>query len=685
MTNSIQTDIKSNNSFISTNAIRLVPNVLDQIKPQAEDILRKAFIDKNIKFSNSALLAAFTVARTYPEVLKKITNEIQNLITSKPGNFHYHAINTLYLIKKTDQMAFVKILISISKGGANYNNLAIIQIMRLMAEVLESDYVDSSSRSKLYQWISKQLNRSSNAVVHEAAKIMVNMKNITNSELTTVVACLSLYLLSMSSVNVYSTLKIIYNMIQHPARLILLTNTADIELMLNHHNKGVRCLAVCILIKSAKEDKISSLLNKTFDIFAEMPDRTKIEIIESCKSLAKTFPGKVWKILNFLWKCLRDRGEILFKDRTIDVIYKLMKENKNTFDFVLDQFSEYIEDPHGPELILKIMNIFIKELPSSTKPQKYVRYILNRLHLDESSIRSAAISCLGELALKVESLREEIKSILLSFKNDTDNEVRERVAYYIENDMLMDKSKGSVLSANQILEIERFMSNKLDLITGSMDIADIMNFTISEQQSVGDVYLGRSPDQGVKKQNNMVKSEIAKSQQVNTDINKIVGGRDDIDSEFQAMKEWFARHETFGNEEYGDLKKSSVKKNLIDEGAEYYTTVRKHMFENYTVMEFEVKNNDDEHDLTNIDLELNFKSEDLQLAELLTNNYIAKGKSGCLFASIARNPEAEFPIILATFTATLKFTAVLKDADGEIANEYEDEYPFEQVFLFLYK
>jgi hypothetical protein len=44
----------------------------------------------------------------------------------------------------------------------------------------------------------------------------------------------------------------------------------------------------------------------------------------------------------------------MFKDKCIDVIYTIMRENRGTCDFVMDQFSEYIEDPHGPELVLKI-------------------------------------------------------------------------------------------------------------------------------------------------------------------------------------------------------------------------------------------------------------------------------------------------------------------------------------------
>ena len=51
MTNSIQVDIKNKNNFVAINGIRLIPNVLDQIKLQAEDILKKVYLANNKKIS----------------------------------------------------------------------------------------------------------------------------------------------------------------------------------------------------------------------------------------------------------------------------------------------------------------------------------------------------------------------------------------------------------------------------------------------------------------------------------------------------------------------------------------------------------------------------------------------------------------------------------------------------------
>ena len=157
-----------------------------------------------------------------------------------------------------------------------------------MGSIYESDLIDNNVRSQLFYWITRRHSDSNYTVTVECAKVLVNMKNIKNTVQTEVVTNLGYLIHSTSSVNTYSALRIFHKLIQNPSRAFQLANTtSDIEQMTTHQNKEIRCQAVCIQIKSAKEEKIGSLLNKTFEIFLEIPDRTKIEIIESCISLGK--------------------------------------------------------------------------------------------------------------------------------------------------------------------------------------------------------------------------------------------------------------------------------------------------------------------------------------------------------------------------------------------------------------
>lgn len=95
---------------------------------------------------------------------------------------------------------------------------------------------------------------------------MVAMKNISNHDLISVVSSLSLYLMSMNPVNVFSALKIIEKIVENPAKAVLLTNSNEIEALLSNNNKGVKALSLRILLKVSREDKILELLERTHEV-----------------------------------------------------------------------------------------------------------------------------------------------------------------------------------------------------------------------------------------------------------------------------------------------------------------------------------------------------------------------------------------------------------------------------------
>lgn len=62
---------------------------------------------------------------------------------------------------------------------------------------------------------------------------------------------------------------------------------------------------------------------------------------------------------------------------------------------------------------------------------------------------------------------------------------------------------------------------------------------------------------------------------------------------------------------------------------------------------------------------------------MMENEEIKVDESGTVFVTLAKNPKSK--IVPATLTGLLKFTAVAKDDEGKVENEYEDEYNLEEV------
>lgn len=67
----------------------------------------------------------------------------------------------------------------------------------------------------------------------------------------------------------------------------------------------------------------------------------------------------------------------------------------------------------------------------STNPSRYIRYIYNRVILENSTIRAAAVAALAQFAVAIEELRPRIKILLNRCLQDQDDEVRDRAALYL--------------------------------------------------------------------------------------------------------------------------------------------------------------------------------------------------------------------------------------------------------------
>ena len=68
--------------------------------------------------------------------------------------------------------------------------------------------------------------------------------------------------------------------------------------------------------------------------------------------------------------------------------------------------AEYIEDCPHIALHIKILNTFVKEAPLLQNPESLIRFISNRMFLEDTEVRAAAISTLGTIAMNFKKLKE---------------------------------------------------------------------------------------------------------------------------------------------------------------------------------------------------------------------------------------------------------------------------------------
>ena len=97
----------------------------------------------------------------------------------------------------------------------------------------------------------------------------------------------------------------------------------------------------------------------------------------------------------------------------------------------LENLCEFIEDCEFAKLAVRVLHVLGSEGPKTAQPTKFIRYIYNRVILENSVVRAAAVSALAQFAEHLDEARERIKILLERCTDDNDDEVRDRAVMYL--------------------------------------------------------------------------------------------------------------------------------------------------------------------------------------------------------------------------------------------------------------
>jgi coatomer protein complex subunit gamma len=97
----------------------------------------------------------------------------------------------------------------------------------------------------------------------------------------------------------------------------------------------------------------------------------------------------------------------------------------------LMQLCEFIEDCEYSNLAVRILHLLGSEGPKTPKPAKYIRYIYNRVVLENAIVRAAAVTALAKFGAEDgvdPSIKASVKVLLTRCLDDPEDEVRDRAA-----------------------------------------------------------------------------------------------------------------------------------------------------------------------------------------------------------------------------------------------------------------
>jgi len=350
---------------------------------------------------------------------------------------------------------------------------------------------------------------------------------------------------------------------------------------------------------------------------------------------------------------------------------------------------EFIEDCEFTKLSVRILHLLGIEGPKTRNPTKFIRYIYNRVVLENAVVRAAAVSSLAKFGVCVEdaAVMKSVNVLLRRCLEDIDDEVRDRAAMYIK--VLEEKALADVfvregtsippsLISTLIFAEATFSLAALEneLVSYVQDDSrhsaafDIKSVTrVSRQQAAADVAQSRpSP-----------LSSMQASSSKTPEPSPVPASAAETQSSYSSQLAGISEFES-----YGPVLKSSAKPvELTESETEYVVTTVKHVFKEHVVFQFNVSNTIPDTVLENVQVIMSPGPETglteefiLPIAALAPAN-----GSGQVYVSFTRDDPASYAA--GSFACTLQF--VSKEVDptsGEPEEEgYQDEYQVEDCDL----
>ncbi|KAL2654511.1 hypothetical protein AAZV13_04G012600 [Glycine max] len=473
VTSSLMKDMNSKIDMYRANAIRVLCRITDgTLLSQIERYLKQAIVDKNPVVASAALVSGIHLLQTNPEIVKRWSNEVQEAVQSRAALVQFHALGLLHQIRQNDRLAVSKLVTSLTRGTVR-SPLAQCLLIRYTSQVIHESGHTQSGERPFYDYLESCLRHKSDMVIFEAARAITELNGVTSRELTPAITVLQLFLSSTKPVLRFAAVRTLNKVaMTHP---MAVTNcNIDMESLISDQNRSIATLAITTLLKTGNESSVDRLMKQITNFMSDIADEFKIVVVEAIRSLCLKFPLKYRSLMNFLSNILREEGGFDYKKAIVDSIVILIRDIPNAKEAGLLHLCEFIEDCEFTYLSTQILHFLGIEGPKTSDPSKYIRYIYNRVHLENAIVRASAVSTLAKFGAAVDALKPRIFVLLRRCLFDSDDEVRDRATLYL-NTLGGD---GSVVETDK--DVKDFLFGPFDVPLVNLETS-LKNYEPSEE------------------------------------------------------------------------------------------------------------------------------------------------------------------------------------------------------------
>ncbi|KAG8039921.1 hypothetical protein G9C98_000650 [Cotesia typhae] len=313
-------------------------------------------------------------------------------------------------------------------------------LIRMACKLLDET---NNENNELLEFIEACLRHKSEMVVYEAAHALVNLSQSGIREIAPAISVLQLFCGSPKAALRFAAVRTLNKVaMTHPAAVTACN--LDLENLITDSNRSIATLAITTLLKTGAESSVDRLMKQIATFVSEISDEFKVVVVQAIRALCQKFPRKHSVLMNFLSAMLRDEGGLEYKAAIADTIIAVMEGNTEAKEAGLAHLCEFIEDCEHTSLAVRILHLLGQEGPTSKNPSRHIRFIYNRVILESASVRAAAVAALAHFAAVCPDLLPNVLVLLSRCQLDSDDEVRDRAAYYCK--ILKERDDSSSLS-----------------------------------------------------------------------------------------------------------------------------------------------------------------------------------------------------------------------------------------------
>uniref|UniRef100_K7G7T6 Coatomer subunit gamma n=2 Tax=Pelodiscus sinensis TaxID=13735 RepID=K7G7T6_PELSI len=649
VTSSLTKDMTGKEDVYRGPAIRALCRITDGTMLQAiERYMKQAIVDKVPSVSSSALVSSLHMKKISYDVVKRWINEAQEAASSDNIMVQYHALGLLYHLRKNDRLAVSKMLNKFTKSGLK-SQFAYCMLIRIASRLLKES--EEGHESPLFDFIESCLRNKHEMVIYEAASAIIHLPNCTPRELAPAVSVLQLFCSSPKPVLRYAAVRTLNKVaMKHPSAVTACN--LDLENLITDSNRSIATLAITTLLKTGSESSVDRLMKQISSFVSEISDEFKVVVVQAISALCQKYPRKHSVMMTFLSSMLRDDGGFEYKRAIVDCIISIIEENPESKESGLAHLCEFIEDCEHTVLATKILHLLGKEGPRTPSPSKYIRFIFNRVVLENEAVRAAAVSALAKFGAQNESLLPSVLVLLQRCMMDSDDEVRDRATFYL-----------NVLQQRQIALNAAYIFNGLTVSVPGMEKA-LHQYTLEPSDKPFDMKTVPLATAPVFEQ----RTEIAL---VASKPERVAPSRQDIFQEQLAAIPEF--------KSLGPLFKSSEPVQLTEAETEYFVCCTKHIFTNHLVFQFDCTNTLNDQLLERVTVQME-PSEGYDVIRCFPAASLPYNQPGICY-TLVRLPQDDPTAVACTFSCTMKFTVRDCNPNTGVPEDdgYDDEYVLEDL------